>query len=128
MTKLINLVGKQFGRWSVVAYAGRHTNPCGGYDNYGGRGIGIDEPDWLGFQGYYADVGDREHDGLSLDRSNNDKGYGPANYRWATRSEQRRNQRPRKRKKHRHADITDIQMFANSLARAASASTQGEQQ
>ena len=190
MTKLIDLVGKQFGRWRVIAPVERRRIPCGdwtypwlcqcvcgvektvdgghlrsgasrscgclhremmtthsmsktriyrvwaamkqrclnpnnkGYDNYGGRGLGV-HPDWHPFVGYYADVGDRPRDDLSLDRVDNNAGYGPTNYRWATRIEQARNRRPRKRKKHRHADIADIQVFAAALTRAASASTQG---
>ena len=95
-----------------------------GYDNYGGRGIGIDDPDWHEFVSFYADVGDRAHNDLSLDRINNNAGYGSTNYRWATRSEQARNRRPRKRRKQRRADIADIQAFAAALTRAASASTQ----
>jgi len=68
------------------------------YASYGGRGLGV-HPDWLEFLGCYADVGDRPHDDLRLDRVDNDAGYGPTNYRWTTAIEQRRNQRPRKRKK-----------------------------
>ena len=190
MGRLINLVGKQFTRWRVIAPVECRRIPCGdwtypwlcqcvcgvekivdgghlrsgasrscgclhremmtthsmsktriyrvwaamkqrclnpnnkGYDNYGGRGIGIDDPDWHEFVSFYADVGDRAHNDLSLDRINNNAGYGSTNYRWATRSEQARNRRPRKRRKHRRADIADIQAFAAALTRAASASTQ----
>jgi len=83
-----------------VAMKQRCLNPNNEwYRDYGGRGIAIDDSNWLSFQGFYADVGDRPHEGLSLDRVDNNAGYGPTNYRWATPTEQARNQRPRKRKK-----------------------------
>jgi hypothetical protein len=68
------------------------------YPEYGGCGRGL-HPDWHPFVSFFADVGHQDDTGLSLDRRDNDKGYGPTNWRWATRSEQARNQRPRKRKK-----------------------------
>ena len=187
MGRLINLVGKQFTRWRVIAPVECRRIPCGdwtypwlcqcvcgvekivdgghlrsgasrscgclhremmtthsmsktriyrvwaamkqrclnpnnkGYDNYGGRGLGV-HPDWHPFVGYYADVGDRPRDDLSLDRVDNNAGYGPTNYRWATRIEQARNRRPRKRKAQR-AKLEDIQAFAAALTRAVSVST-----
>ena len=63
------------------------------YPNYGGRGINFDER-WREFEAFYADVDDPP-DGLSLDRPDNDGNCGPANWRWADRSTQRRNQRGR---------------------------------
>jgi len=45
-----------------------------------------------GFENFYKDVGNPPP-GKSLDRINNNKGYNPGNWRWATRKEQSRNMR-----------------------------------
>jgi hypothetical protein len=62
------------------------------FKDYGGRGITVcdrwkDSP-----AAFIEDVWPRPK-GMTLDRADNDKGYGPDNFRWSTRAEQVRNRR-----------------------------------
>jgi hypothetical protein len=64
------------------------------FRNYGGRGIRACKR-WCGsngFANFLADMGNRPPN-LTLDRRNNGGNYTPQNCRWATRREQRANQR-----------------------------------
>ena len=65
-----------------------------GYRHYGGRGIQMCD-EWLSnFPAFLAHLGPCPLK-YSLDRINNNGNYEPGNCRWATRSTQRRNQRPK---------------------------------
>lgn len=81
-------------RWyNVVARCHNPHHPA--YANYGGRGISVC-PDWqdpAAFLKYLDDVLGPCPVGRSLDRIDNDGDYEPGNIRWATHSEQARNQR-----------------------------------
>ncbi len=71
----------------------RVTNPKSTqYYNYGGRGVTIWKQ-WLKFENFYADMGERPA-GKSIDRYPNKLGnYEPSNCRWATSEEQNNNTR-----------------------------------
>jgi hypothetical protein len=110
-------VTSAYSRW--VSMLQRCFNPNHkDYRYYGGRGITVCER-WLDFVNFLADMGEPPP-GLSLDRINVNGDYEPGNCRWATASEQVRNRRPPKRKR-RRSSLAEIQAYAASLARAASA-------
>jgi hypothetical protein len=63
------------------------------YKYYGGKGItvcAVWENDFISFRDWALQNGYTK--GLSLDRIDNDKGYEPDNCRWATKTQQARNQ------------------------------------
>lgn len=67
------------------------------YDRYGGRGIQVCERWRNSFEDFLADVGERPSLVHTIDRIDNDRGYGSDNVRWATATEQNRNRRGTKK-------------------------------
>lgn len=62
------------------------------YKHYGARGITVSD-DWMKFENFLRDMGERPFKGASLDRIDNNKGYSKENCRWTTPKVQNRNKR-----------------------------------
>jgi hypothetical protein len=75
------------------------------YPLYGGRGITVD-PSWNDYATFFRDVGPRPSPKHSLDRIDNERGYGPGNVRWATGIEQARNTRRNRLLSHEGRTLT----------------------
>ena len=77
--------------WFAYQHAKSRCKP--GYEkheHYFDRGIYFT---YSSFEEFFAEIGYRPSSKHSLDRIDNDKGYGPGNVRWATKSQQERNRR-----------------------------------
>lgn len=79
----------EYGAWlNMRARCEKPTHPQ--YGRYGGRGICVCVR-WGAFDAFLSDMGPRPSSTHSLDRVDNDQGYGPDNCRWSTRSQQQVN-------------------------------------
>jgi hypothetical protein len=109
--------------WCWQHLKGRCLNPNDkAYCWYGGREqpelpITVCEKWQHSFENFFADMLDPPP-GLSIDRIDNDGNYEPGNCQWASASVQRANQRPRKKRKRRRADVAEIRAYGAALARA----------
>lgn len=66
------------------------------YKHYGGRGIKVC-PEWQNdFLAFYNHIGRAPGKEYTVDRIDNEGNYEPGNVRWATKSEQSKNQRKRR--------------------------------
>lgn len=78
-----------------AAMKSRCSNPKNKfYRDYGGRGITYCR-EWERFEQFFSDMG-KKPAGMSLERIDNNAGYGPQNCKWATPKQQRRNTRANK--------------------------------
>lgn len=72
----------------------RCTNPKHqAWPNYGGRGITVCERWVKSFTAFWDDMGPTYREGLTLERRDNELGYGPENCVWVTWRKQARNKR-----------------------------------
>jgi glutaredoxin len=87
--------------WQSPEYVSWHSmlqrchNPNNrGYEQYGGRGIRVCDRWRESFEAFLEDMGPTPGPGYTIDRHPNGEGnYEPGNCRWATKTEQARNQR-----------------------------------
>lgn len=97
--RALELYGRTYFIWKSMKQ--RCTNPNNkDYLHYMGRNIGIEDPRWLIYEEFIADMGEAPK-GLQIDRIDNNRGYCKENCRWTTPTVQNNNKRPKSRHKKR---------------------------
>lgn len=84
------------------------------FQDYGARGITV-YAGWLVFENFLSDMGEKPA-GTTLERIDNEKGYGPDNCKWATKKEQARNTRANKFVDYKGQRMTQAE-FAETVGR-----------
>lgn len=83
----------EYGIWLQMRDRCRNPNNRA-YRWYGARGVSVCER-WNSYANFLSDMGPKPKGWWSIDRINPAGNYCPDNCRWATRKQQRENQRPR---------------------------------